>query len=538
MGMHDCKNITKKHLYISILIFAGLFCLTNVYSQAPQKMSFQSIIRNSDGKLLDNRTVQIRMSILEGSASGDDIFIEVHRTETNSNGLASLILGQGLVQKGNIGEIDWSSGLYFLKTETDINGGTNYQLTGVNQFLSVPYALYAETSGSSEEQIYISGEGAITVTGSYPNFIISSSDINTTYTAGNGIAIDGTKIINTAPDQTVTLQGEGATTISGTYPDFIIRSTVEAGAYVAGNGISIEGTTITNTAPDLKVTLQGEGATTILGTYPDFIIRSTDESGTYDAGNGISIEGTTISNTAPDKVVKIIGSGSTTVTGSYPEFTISSTDEKNEYTAGEGISIDGTIIINTAPDREISLTSDRLTITGTYPDFHITVPDTDKHYVGEYFGGGIVFYTYDEGKHGLIASLQDISNTTPWSIGFTLTNAFSHYDGPDNTTKINNAQGAGNYAARLCANYNAGGYSDWYLPSLWELELLHKSAFLVSHKLANDGNTATTPLQALSSYWSSTQFDNQLAYMLYFAEGVVYLDFKTVSYRVRAVRRF
>lgn len=51
------------------------------------------------------------------------------------------------------------------------------------------------------------------------------NDDNTTYTNGTGIDITGTTISNTAPDQTVTLTGGGATSVSGTYPNFTITST-------------------------------------------------------------------------------------------------------------------------------------------------------------------------------------------------------------------------------------------------------------------------------------------------------------------------
>ena len=68
---------------------------------------------------------------------------------------------------GNFGDIDWSNGPYFLKTETDPTGGTNYSISGVSQFLSVPYALYSEKTANvdgSETKI-IAGSN-ITVTGS------------------------------------------------------------------------------------------------------------------------------------------------------------------------------------------------------------------------------------------------------------------------------------------------------------------------------------------------------------------------------------
>lgn len=69
------------------------------------------------------------------------------------------------------------------------------------------------------------------------------------YGAGTGISIASNTITNTAPDQPVTLTGGGATSISGVYPNFTISSTDNNSNYTAGTGIDITGNTVTNTAP-------------------------------------------------------------------------------------------------------------------------------------------------------------------------------------------------------------------------------------------------------------------------------------------------
>src|SRR5690606_9188794 len=74
--------------------------------------------------------------------------VETHNASTNANGLLSLVIGAGTVQSGTFSSIDWGNGPYFIKTETDISGGTNYTLTGTQQLMSVPYALYAEKAGT------------------------------------------------------------------------------------------------------------------------------------------------------------------------------------------------------------------------------------------------------------------------------------------------------------------------------------------------------------------------------------------------------
>jgi uncharacterized protein (TIGR02145 family) len=85
----------------------------------------------------------MRISILQGSASGTAVYIETQTPTTNDNGLASLEIGGGTVVSGNISTMDWANGPYFIKTETDANGGSNYSITGTSQLLSVPYAFFS-----------------------------------------------------------------------------------------------------------------------------------------------------------------------------------------------------------------------------------------------------------------------------------------------------------------------------------------------------------------------------------------------------------
>ena len=118
----------------------------SLWAQAPQKMSYQSVIRNASNALVINQKVGIRISLLQGSETGTAVYSETHTPTTNANGLASLEIGGGTVSTGDFSKIDWSKGPYFVKTETDPAGGTNYQLTAVSELMSVPYALYAANS--------------------------------------------------------------------------------------------------------------------------------------------------------------------------------------------------------------------------------------------------------------------------------------------------------------------------------------------------------------------------------------------------------
>jgi hypothetical protein len=115
-------------------------------AQTPQKMTYQAVIRNSNNVLVTNHAVGMRISVLQGSASGTAVYVETHTTATNANGLISIEIGGGNVVSGIFASINWSTGTYFIKTETDPAGATNYSITGTTQLLSVPYALHAKTA--------------------------------------------------------------------------------------------------------------------------------------------------------------------------------------------------------------------------------------------------------------------------------------------------------------------------------------------------------------------------------------------------------
>ncbi len=118
-------------------------------AQSPEKMSYQAVIRDNSNNLVTTISVGMQISILQGSITGTAVYVETHSPTTNDNGLVSLEIGSGTVVSGIFDTIDWTNGPYFIKTETDANGGTTYTITGTSQLLSVPYALYAKTSGSS-----------------------------------------------------------------------------------------------------------------------------------------------------------------------------------------------------------------------------------------------------------------------------------------------------------------------------------------------------------------------------------------------------
>jgi uncharacterized protein (TIGR02145 family) len=137
--------------FFSFIVFSG-------FSQAPQKFSYQTVVRNASNQLLVGQTIGIKISILQGSANGSAVYVETHAPQTNANGLVTLEIGGGTLLSGNFANISWANGPFFVKTETDPNGGNNYTITNTSQLLSVPYALYA-AKAPDQQQLTVSLTG-------------------------------------------------------------------------------------------------------------------------------------------------------------------------------------------------------------------------------------------------------------------------------------------------------------------------------------------------------------------------------------------
>ncbi len=157
-----------------VAICAAILMTAIVFAQAPNKMSYQAVIRNTANALVANQAVGIRISVLQTSPNGSAVYVETQTPTTNANGLASIEIGGGVVVSGSFSSIDWANGPYFVKTETDPTGGTSYSITATSQLLSVPYALYAQyssTSSSREIQIFNSS-GTFVVPNSVTKVIV------------------------------------------------------------------------------------------------------------------------------------------------------------------------------------------------------------------------------------------------------------------------------------------------------------------------------------------------------------------------------
>ncbi len=132
------------------LILLAVLLTVSVFAQTPEKMSYQAVIRNNSDALVINTQVGMQISVLRDSETGTAVYVETQTPTTNANGLVSIEIGTGNTTD-DFAVIDWANGPYFIKTETDLDGGTNYTITGVSQLLSIPYALHAKTAENITE---------------------------------------------------------------------------------------------------------------------------------------------------------------------------------------------------------------------------------------------------------------------------------------------------------------------------------------------------------------------------------------------------
>jgi hypothetical protein len=221
-------------------ILSAVLLTASLWAQAPQSFSYQAIIRGEKNTLIVNKPVGMKISLLQGSENGSTVYVETHMPTSNDNGLVSIAIGNGNKVSGDFTTIDWSKGPYFVKTETDPNGVTNYSLSSVSQLLSVPYALYA---GNALPNGGENGQG-ITMCDGVPTWtyndvcpgkiktlnckdVIVNGTLNSgvsalnvsfviKYTEGNGGPYDSQKI--------------GSTDVSG------LTATLQSGSFNKGNG--------------------------------------------------------------------------------------------------------------------------------------------------------------------------------------------------------------------------------------------------------------------------------------------------------------
>ncbi len=270
------KNLLQFSTFI-ILVFS-LFFTNSIFAQAPQKMSYQAVIRSSNNALVVSTLVATKVSILQGSSSGTVVYSEKQTPTTNINGLISFEIGTGLTLFGTFSQIDWSTGPYFVKLETDPTGGSNYTIIGSSELTSIPYALYTDKANNISGVVAIinGGTGAITILGAKTNLglenVDNTSDINKPISTATQSALN---LKANIASPTLTGVPAAPTAIAGTNTTQIATT-----AFVAGGILIVN----TNLAAETVNRISGDAAnaTAIATNASDIateVTRATSEEG-------------------------------------------------------------------------------------------------------------------------------------------------------------------------------------------------------------------------------------------------------------------
>lgn len=436
----------KKIFYL----FTLLLLSTSSFSQAPQGISYQAVVRNSANALVVSSPVSAFITIKKDSANGDVVYGEIDNGTTNANGLFSTVIGNGQSQIGSLSNINWGSGTYYIKSAIDPTGGNNRTIVGSSKILSVPYALYAANGVQNGNKVgdmqYWDGSKWTTITAGTNGSVL---------TLCNGVPTWG---------------GCGVVAGLATVTSSAASSVTSTGALISGNVTADGGSTVTS--------------------------------------RGICYSYRTVNPTLDNpNLVSSISSGSGT----------------GSFTA----SISG-LLANTTYTYSAYATNSAGTAYSTPQSF--TTPATTTTYtLGQSYGGGIIFYLDNTGQHGLIAAPTDLSNGIQWYNGGLIVTGASGTavsTGQTNTASIISTQGTGSYAAYITSQ-TANGYSDWFLPSIDELNLMYTNLYVKGL------GTFTATF-----YWSSSEKNQNEAWVHDFGGNSNFGYWKSNKANVRPIRKF
>ncbi len=486
---------------LSILLSFVFFLLSFAtgMAQVPLKINYQAIIRDANHQLLPDTRIGMQVSILQGSVDGTPVYVETHNSFTNENALLSVVIGTGDVVSGDLGAIDWMNGPYYLKTEFDPNGGTDYTIQGITELLSVPYALFSASAANAFSGDY----NDLINTPDLSGFL--TEEMDPVFSASAAVNItdeDITKLNNLSGVNTGDQDLSGYVQIS-TLPLVVqANETDPVFAVSVAKGITAEDTAAWNHKMDSFTETDP-----VFGTSVAKGITQQDTS-YWNHKLDAEVDGSVTNE------IQTISRHGLTVTlskggGSF-------TDSVNVYTAGKDINI---------TDNTISVRS---------------------YKVGDIAFGGIVFWVDGSGRHGLVCSKEDLSTGMRWYAGtYGVTRAVGDgpYAGFMNTSIIISSQVAigddgDDYAAYLCSKLivkdENKSYGDWYLPSKEELMLLYKNIAEVNAAATSAKGTVCES----TYYWSSTEYNKEQAWKMDLGTGQVAHYYKSYHARVRAIRKF
>ena len=550
-----------------ITLFIILFLAASSFAQAPQKMSYQAVIRNTSGALVTSTSVGMKISILQGSATGTVAYSETQTASTNANGLVSLEIGSGTIVTGTFAGINWANGPYFIKTETDPTGGTAYTISGTNELMSVPYALFS----ANGPQGPVGPQGSPGLTGpAGPTGPTGAAGPQGTpgltgpagVTGPIGLTGPAGPTGAAGPQGTPGLTGPAGVTgpIGLTGPagaqgpvgpapaptNMSYAQNVGPQLYLnSGNFQNIVSVSLTTTGGPVLVSAYGDAnvlGSSVIGKLQ--LYRDTIPLGNYCwiEGNGSNENqqyGLSVIDSVPlagsyNYTLKAVYLASGTWFGETTGPVIHAIELKGGIGATGPAGANGSQGLNALIKTTLEPIGANCTAGGTkfetgldangngildageinaalttYVCNGVGVGGGTPHFIGELWGGGIVFYVNASGDHGLICALQDQSAGTNFGLADdAISNPLNH-----------------NLAGQV--------FTDWQIPSRYQLNLMYSTLHLASPPLGG-----FSP----SNYWSSSCVDNSLpipGYVVNFSTGVIStISRSNTGQKVRAIRTF
>lgn len=134
----------KRTTYIVVLLLVAQILL----GQSPLAINYQGVALNDDGMAISDMAVNLQITILEGSSTGNPVYTERHQVNTDAIGHYMVAIGRGDIQQGAFSDIVWGQSGYWTKIDIDRENNNDFRQLALIEFLSVPYANYARTATS------------------------------------------------------------------------------------------------------------------------------------------------------------------------------------------------------------------------------------------------------------------------------------------------------------------------------------------------------------------------------------------------------
>lgn len=533
-------DLLKKSFLLCLLLFS--FC-----ADAQNGIFFQAIARDNNTNPAKNRKIYLQTKIIASSPTGTNALIEEYQTSTDDYGVFSIMIGNGIRVGGvasGLSTIDWSNGPYYLNLKiaiTPVGVGIAWDYNkewvdlGTTVFGTVPIALYSANTAKIDDKLNTTDTfKMLEPYAKVKKVQVLSAAIETK------LAAKDTSVI-LSPYSRISYVDSALNT------RFLLTDTINYAKQIYIDSVIRTKFNNSDTIKYAKINFTDSALLTKMhlfdtSRFAKQIFMDSALSTKLKITDTIKYTKLTYTDSALLTKLSLTGNALTAtiadnITATTNTTLISLSNLKTLGTITTGIWSATTIDIAHGGTglKTAGLSGQTLTTSATGTLTWTNVSElTGAHYIGESFGGGVVFYVYDNGKHGLIVSTEDQGTEVKWYNGGTYitTNAFR--DGVNagllNTERIILSQGAGNYAAQIAANYKGGGYGDWYLPSAYELGLLHLQRTLFF-----------TGSNVIYYYYSSNENpSNNMQVMCYRFSTALYNTYllKSNILRVRAIRAF